>query len=75
MSDITIEVEHSKEFVLISFNSTKPTWKRQPIEHWTKDLPVKSTEGPLGYRPIVFLLQKRPASCSKFIDVPLQPVG
>jgi hypothetical protein len=41
-----------------------------------KDLPVK---GPLIgiLKPIVFLLYgyKRSTSCSKFIDVPLQPVG
>jgi hypothetical protein len=57
MSDITIEGDKKaqQEFVLISFNSTKLTRKRQPIER-TKGLPVKSTEDLLiGIRkPIVF---------------------
>jgi hypothetical protein len=75
MSDITIEGDVQQGIRFNIFNSTKPTWKRQPIEHWTKDLPVKSTEGPWDTGLLYSWLQKRPASCSKFIDVPLQPVG
>jgi maltose phosphorylase len=42
MSDITIEGDvKAQQFVLISFNSTKPTWKDSRLNIGPKDLPVK----------------------------------
>jgi maltose phosphorylase len=82
MSDITIEgdvkAQQGIRFNIFQLNQTY-LGKDSRLNIGPKGFTGEKYGGSLiGIRkPIVFLLYgyKRPASCSKFIDVPLQPVG
>jgi maltose phosphorylase len=80
MSDITIEGDvKAQQGIRFQYLSTKPNLlgKRQPIEYWTKRIYQKSTEGSTYWDNggLYSIWLQRPTSCSKFIDIPLQPVG